>query len=281
MTATRQIPIDKIDVGSRLRGADPDLVDAYAGSITEREARGQRGLIQPIALEEKPKGRFLLLDGLHRLSAVQALGRDSVAAEVHPAMTPVERRLFEIDAQLLHASLTPIDKAEFLAARKTLYEEMHPETKHGAKGGRGGQKNEDGIIPFSKSAADKLGCSRSTVEKSVYIAEHLTPQAREVFERTPNALKLTEVLALARLERKLQLKVAARIADAKAPERTVAAAVAWAEGAAAPTPEARRYAQFVALWSRMGAKERRRACEHQAEEGDLPKGVRLIIERAR
>ena len=70
------IPLEEIYVpAKRRRTRDDARVDALAFDILEN------GLKNPI-LVRRDKERFVLLEGLHRLEAVRALGEETVAALV-------------------------------------------------------------------------------------------------------------------------------------------------------------------------------------------------------
>lgn len=250
---TPPIRLDLIEVRPRLRDTDDDVVETY------KESMAERGLFQPILIERKPSGEgpgYILVDGAHRLEAARRLGWNAIAAEVRAASSASERRLVEIDANLVRKDLSVLERSAHLSARKVVYEELYPDTRNGAQGGVGGQKNENGIIPFSLAAADKFGCSRSTVEKLVMIDQRLCETAREAIKNTEAGQKLTELLALARLEPELQEKVAARLADPDTAETTVGKARDAVEGRAAATEKADADAKMTALWMRAGAYER-------------------------
>lgn len=76
MLEAKSYPIAEIYVPrARAKTLDPAKVQAIAESIIEH------GQTTPIRLR-KGNGRFVLLEGLHRLEALRALGEDSVAAFV-------------------------------------------------------------------------------------------------------------------------------------------------------------------------------------------------------
>lgn len=72
MLEKKSFPIDKVHVPvKRVRTLDADKVEAIASDMLEN------GQTTPIRL--RPDGdRFVLVEGLHRLEALRALGEDTV-----------------------------------------------------------------------------------------------------------------------------------------------------------------------------------------------------------
>lgn len=57
---------------------------------------------------------------------------------------------------------------------------MYPQTRNGATGGRGKvSRFENGDSPFSKNTADKIGVSRTTVEREIQIANNIAPEIKD------------------------------------------------------------------------------------------------------
>ncbi|MEV8466651.1 ParB N-terminal domain-containing protein [Fluviibacterium sp. DFM31] len=74
MLEKKKYPIAEIYVpAKRKKTLDPAKVETFAESIIEI------GQTTPIRLRQG-KGRYVLLEGLHRLEALRALGEDSVEA---------------------------------------------------------------------------------------------------------------------------------------------------------------------------------------------------------
>ena len=159
------IPLHLIEPGTRLRGADPEQVKHLAESIAEV------GLLHPIAVYRRKVMHggiavdgYGIVAGLNRFEAHKALGRDEIEATVL-ALDELHRQLAEVDENLAGTKLTPAERALFTRRRKEIYEALHPETKNGAHGGRGGKTNETDNLSFSKDTADRTGVDRRTVER--------------------------------------------------------------------------------------------------------------------
>lgn len=75
-------------------------------------------------------------------------------------MGPTEAQLREIDENLARNDLTVLERAEHLLRRKQLYEELHPERKHGGNRENqysGGKKCQDANLQFCQTAAGLTG----------------------------------------------------------------------------------------------------------------------------
>jgi N6-adenosine-specific RNA methylase IME4/ParB-like chromosome segregation protein Spo0J len=129
-----RIPLDRIDVGFRLRQADPEKVVALQTSFSELGHR------TPVSVTRRPDGeRFLLSAGLHRLEAARSLGWADILAFVEEG-DDLDAELWEIDENLCRAELTPADRALFTFRRKEIHLIRHPET------GQGGDRRSNGKV---------------------------------------------------------------------------------------------------------------------------------------
>lgn len=197
-----RLNIAKIRIGSRLRPIDPGRVEALLGSFREngKKKGGSAILGQEKPIEVGPaddSGIHDLIDGAHRLEAMRQTDDDIWV--IVKDLGPHERRLLEIDSELLHLGLTVFTRAAFLTERKTIYEEMHPEVKKGAQGGRGSARNENGIMPFSKETAEKIGLHHDTVTKLTTMYSRLSDDSRQRIPGSPidNSRKDLETLSKA------------------------------------------------------------------------------------
>jgi ParB family transcriptional regulator, chromosome partitioning protein len=190
--------IAKIRIPDGRRPAEPDRVKALAESICEI------GLLSPIIVDrhtnEDSGGdeSCELVAGRHRLEACRLLGwkyvpaidRSSAPAhEENAAPPPPERarllnRLAEIDENLCRSELSALDMAQATAARKSIYEELHPDTKHG------GDRHQVATVAtcspsFVDDTAAKTGRSTRAVRLYAQIGEAITENAAEAVRGTP------------------------------------------------------------------------------------------------
>jgi N6-adenosine-specific RNA methylase IME4 len=217
----REIAISDIEIPrQRMRQLRPATVEELAESF------GRRGQLQSIILRPKPRnGGFVLVAGRHRVEAARKLGHDKIRAEVRDGLDADAALLAEIDENLIRADLSPAERAMHVGKRKELYENLHPETKHGgAPGKAGGGKRKDesrqlGESRFTKDAAQKTGKAERTIQRDA---------ARAKIANLADVIGTSldqgdELDALAKLPAHEQRKLAAR---AKAGERVTAKHVA-------------------------------------------------------
>jgi phage N-6-adenine-methyltransferase len=203
-----------IRIADRLRPLDLQWVEQLKQSIAEI------GLTNPITVAPD----LTLIAGHHRLAACKALGLESVPVTVLN-LDPKRRRLAEIDENLIRNELSALERGEQLIERKDIYEDLHPETKHGANGGgRAGKgtktKTEDpdsgSSVAFIDDAADKLGRSRSTIAEEIRIAKQILPEVRDKIRNTESANSKSDLLILSALPEEKQRAVAEKIANGEA-----------------------------------------------------------------
>lgn len=268
MTEPMMIPLDQIEVGDRLRRVSPDEVALLGESLL---ANGQ---MAPIEVRRDGNG-FVLVIGAHRVAAAQRIGWTEIQAAVFEG-TEAQARLREIDENLCRRELSELDRATFLAERKRVWLELHPETvqggvrKAGKSGASGNNDKTVALFPaFTAEVAERLGVSARTIERAVRRFTGLAPEAREKLALTPFANRASELDALAKLDRSRQLKIVALLLREKNPARNVAAAIAQLEGKAPvqADPAEQQLTALVRAWQKASIKARRRFLA--MVEGDL------------
>jgi hypothetical protein len=193
----------------RLRGLEPEKLAALAQSMKET------GLINPVTLRPSDAGiGYYLIAGAHRLAAAQSLGWVTIPARILHGLDADHAELAEIDENLIRVDLTTAQRAIHVAARKKVYERLHPETKHGgapankAKGGKGGKGKsaKSASLPFAKATAQATGKSKRSVEVDARRGK-LTVIADVVGTSLDNG---AEIDALAKLSKAEQAKLVER-----------------------------------------------------------------------
>ncbi len=262
MNEHRLIPIADIIDTDRLRPVDEAWVAALAESIRDH------GLEQPIVVRTVPDHytQVVLVAGCHRLAAFRLLKQTEIPAIVREMSTD-EARLVEIDENLMRRELDPLDRAVFLAERKAVYERMYPESAHG-KAKKPKRNQGDGKVitmttfdRFSKDAAKRTGLSEASVQRACRIYSELGSEAIAQLRGTPIAGNQSQLLLLARMSaderrRAIEAAVAVKAATVSAALRSVGA------GRPAPNADEEQFRKLVDLWSRSGAKARRRFLAH-------------------
>lgn len=261
-----RVPVGEIDDTGRLRPVDP----AYVAMLAENLAQTLK-LRQPIELRRLKKGGYRLIAGAHRLAAVKAMGWPEIDAFVYEA-TDAEARLAEIDENLVRHELNPLDRAVFLAERKAVYEQLHPETKAGVAGGKARQGSATEIISFARDTAERIGLTDRTIQLAVMIATKLAPDVKAAVAGTWIAKHQGELLALAKQPPADQRACVALMLKPEAPARTVAEALRQSKGMVSPcggSPDDKAFESLISAWGRAGAKARRRFLERIQATGEL------------
>jgi ParB/RepB/Spo0J family partition protein len=190
----------------RMRKLRPEAVEKLAKSM---QAQGR--LLAPVIVRRSLPGTgYILVAGRHRVEAARKLGWDEIRAEIADDMTADAAALAEIDENLIRAELTPAERAAHYAARKPLYEKLHPETvsvtKRGGPG-RGKKNARQNGDRFTKDTAKKTGKSERTVQREVERGDKIA----DVAELAGTSLdKPNELDALAKLPEDEQRKLAER-----------------------------------------------------------------------
>ncbi|GBQ25035.1 putative transcriptional regulator [Gluconacetobacter sacchari DSM 12717] len=209
------IPLDQIAVGDRLRSVDPDWVALIAASMREHGQRVPlevRKLNVSKALERTGK-KYELIAGAHREAALREIGADTAACVVLK-VTDLEAQLLEIDENLCRRELSPLDRATFLAERKRVYEELHPETKRG--GDRRSDQSEEVfalIASFTTATAERLGLTKRAIEIAVARHRNIVPDVRSKIAGTWIADSGAQLDALAKETPEMQRRIADFIAQ--------------------------------------------------------------------
>lgn len=170
------LPTDKISLRSDARTVSPEAVAALEASIAEV------GLINPIRVRVAGDG-WEVIAGAHRLAATKNLGLAEIEAIVYAA-DDIDAELAMIDENLCRSELTASERAQATARRKTLYEQKHPETKHG-----GDRKSDQVANSATRSFADETaaisGQSARTVRQDAERGEKVYEGAFSLIKNTP------------------------------------------------------------------------------------------------
>lgn len=194
------ILISDVVIGDKRRDVKSDYVKKLADSIK------QVGLINPITIA--PDNR--LIAGYHRLQAFIQLGETRIPTVILN-LSELEARLAEIDENLIRNEGSALERGEWLLERKSIYEELFPETVAGVAGGLARHGSASEIISFAEDTADKTGQSRRTIEQEIQIARDIAPEVKEKIRDTDLSDHKTDLLKLSRLEPEKQAEVVDRV----------------------------------------------------------------------
>jgi site-specific DNA-methyltransferase (adenine-specific) len=145
----------KIKVPPGRARKDFSLVPQLAESITVN------GLINPIAVEATPDGNFSLCSGETRLRAMLLLGAIRIPCVRFDEMTPVQRKMHEIEENVRRQDMSWQERAEAIASLDETKKEVFGESKHEAKGKGWNQEK----------TAELLNVSVGTVSSQISLAK--------------------------------------------------------------------------------------------------------------
>jgi ParB family chromosome partitioning protein len=170
------LPVELIDLGPRQRRIDPAKVSNLRVSMRENSFFGAV-VVRPYA---GPEGtRYQLVGGAHRLTAWREEGGVTIPAHIM-ALSDDEALQIEIDENLVRSDLTPLERAEAVAARFKVWARRFPErvlVEDGQlkpKKGRPGnganiaqfQSGAPATMGFAAATAADVGLSERTIKAS-------------------------------------------------------------------------------------------------------------------
>src|SRR5438105_13335648 len=155
------VPIDRIEIvpDRDHRGENVDLKDLLASIPII-------GMLHPLLVLPERDGKYELLAGHRRLRAARQLGCTEVLIQVI-TLDELRTELATIHENVARKNLPSTEEGRQLARAKAIYEELHPETRHGGKrqrGSSGHSRNRKNAKGFAKATAQATG--RGAVEAS-------------------------------------------------------------------------------------------------------------------
>lgn len=249
-----EIPVAAIDDSNRARPVTGFVAEQLAWDI---EARGLR---QPIEVAATRPGEgigaeYRLVSGGHRLAAFKRLNRETIPAFVVTG-DPLVLRRDELLENLARNELSALERAQFLAELKRVYQALHPDAKNG--GDRTTEQSAK-LANWYRDVAQRSGWAVRTIERAAQIGERIAPEAAELLRGTPFEDKQSELALLAKAEPTKQPKIAALVARKQMAEPSIRAAIARVEGRT-QTPAStddRSLAKLLDAWSRAPMRARR------------------------
>lgn len=126
---TKEIPIDSILIEDRFRH-DLGDIDTLAISIDTFT------MLEPIIVQDIGNGKYRLLNGERRITALKKLKRTRVEARMYEQLTLVEQKKIELELCVRRKQLTPVEEAR---AIRRIWEEEKKNYEHKLPGrfGRG------------------------------------------------------------------------------------------------------------------------------------------------
>ncbi len=256
----RDLAPDQIEVGHRLRPASEAGVESLMASITELGRVQNEVQVRQVRHQG---GRLVLMDGLHRVEACRRLGLP-VPAKVWDC-SDAWAAFCEVDSNLSGAELGALDTAVFLAARKRIYEQEHPESKAGVAGGLARQqRTEMSVAAFATVTAEKFGLSERQVRRVLAAGMALGPDEVARLRAAPRGVRQQDLFEIAKCGAAPErYHVVAALAEGRA-KSAGEARRAWAAAQGTRKPKAQasaadaEYLRLADAWRRASTAARRR-----------------------
>lgn len=197
----KTILIDEIIIGKRKRSQHSEnKVNELAESIDGI------GLMNPITIDQNKK----LITGYHRILAFTKLGKKEIPYRMTTLTDPLKLELQEIDENLIREEVIYLEWCELLVRRQEIFEEMHPETKHGGdrKSIDFKSKRQIGVLKnektFTEDIGDKTGKSQRTIERATKVAKDILPELKKAIKTTKFANRKTDLRTVSEMEKDKQ-----------------------------------------------------------------------------
>lgn len=252
----------EVDCGDRLRPVSEQHVQSLMVSMREV---GQQAEVHIRQIRHQDN-RLKLIIGGHRMEALKRL-KFKANAKFWDC-TDDFARMMEIDDNLAHADLSPLDLAIFLAERKAVYERMYPQSKATAfRGNRHTGSLANDIVSFTSSVAVQRDMSKRQIERLVAAGQGLDTMLIEQLRSAPQRPTLADLQVIAKCngaDEKAQ--VCAALAEGQV--KTAAQALARLAGGQKAEKPSKHDAEFRALndaFSRASKAVQRRFVEANAD----------------
>jgi ParB family chromosome partitioning protein len=204
LVETRNVPLIDIFIEDRLRPVNMVAVQSLMQSIEQIGLQAEihlRRVKVKTPNEGEPKYKLRLMAGGHRVEAFHLLGMEEIPAKIWDCSAD-DAQLIEIDDNLAHAQLEPLDLAIFLMQRKDVYERMHPETKRGSVGNlasHGLLTDNLSVSSFVASTAEQMGQSERNVFRMISAATRLNPEHIKALRQAPKRVSHSDLQTIAKL----------------------------------------------------------------------------------
>lgn len=162
---------------------------AVSGAHTQ-DLLGSLGLtgfataIVVIAIMDEGEKKWQVIAGFHRWIAARDAGLTEIHAIVVENASALQLELIQLDENLLHRRLTVAQESRAFKRRKTIYQEINPETRRG--GDRRSSKAQSGSLKnsFAKETSMATGRSITAVNRAVARGESIAENALEAVQGT-------------------------------------------------------------------------------------------------
>lgn len=184
MSSITVLPIELLHRRQDARPLNDAAISGLADSIE------QIGLINPLRVRKLDPGvGYEVIAGSHRFAACDLADLREIPCII-VTDDDLHAELAMIDENLMRAELSPVDRAKQTARRKAIYEQLHPETKHGGDKpsrqlGDFETVNENKVIDrFSAETAAATGRSERAVQREAERGEKVIDEAANLIRGT-------------------------------------------------------------------------------------------------
>ncbi len=183
------IDIDKVSVGSNRRPLKDQKVADLMRSIKTS------GLLNPITLDQN----YLLIAGLHRLTACRLLGFTQIECKVVTCDAD-QARLAEIDENLIRNELEALERSELWLERDQILDRMGLRAKAGDNQFTRKKGSETNSPPLKTTIelAQEIGYTERTFQQGKQIARDIAPEVKAAIRGTSVAKSPQTLLKVAR-----------------------------------------------------------------------------------
>lgn len=265
-----KVAVADVDARARLRPVSEAGVESLISSIRELGV-----MKDAIHVRKRKDGHLWLIAGGHRLEAAKRLGWTEIPAKVWTEVTDDWARLMEVDDNLAGAEMDPLDTAVFLAARKRIYEKLHPETvaKAGAAlaAARWNAADIMSVASFAAATAQKFGLTERHVRRLIAAGWTLGPDEVARLRRAAKPATLADLQVLSKAEVTERYHVVNALAEGRA-RSAAEASRQWRAGqdgapeTAVKDPVEAAFKDLMAAWKRAPMAARKRFLLEQARE---------------
>ena len=209
------LPLDRIDLGDRLRSVNQPAVTHIAESIR------RHGLQNPIQVRRLADDRYALVTGAHRCQAVRSLGQSSIEAFVLDILDADELDLLEIDENLMRSELHPLDRGRFLFRRKHIHERLYPQARTGGDRKSSQYKASDRPQSFVAETAAFTPFSSWTIRRALRIGEKILPELQDELSDSALAYREGDLYRISGMDQEEQHKVLDALRNAEEEPRSL------------------------------------------------------------
>lgn len=180
MSSITVLPIELLHRRQDARPLNDAAISGLAESIE------QIGLINPLRVRKLDPGvGYEVIAGSHRFAACDLADLREIPCII-VTDDDLHAELAMIDENLMRAELSPVDRAKQTARRKAIYEQLHPETKHGGNLQGAGVANlaSPETPAFSTATANLTGQSERSVQRDAERGEKVIDEAANLIRGT-------------------------------------------------------------------------------------------------